>query len=92
MKAVIDTNVLLVANGQHADVSPGCVAACVERLQAMQSGGVTVIDDTYNANPESMAAAIETLAEAPMPDSARRFVVLGRMGELGNQRNVHDFH
>ena len=30
MKAVIDTNVLLVANGQHADVSPGCVAACVE--------------------------------------------------------------
>jgi UDP-N-acetylmuramoyl-tripeptide--D-alanyl-D-alanine ligase len=30
-----------------------------------------------------MAAAIETLAEAPMPDSARRFVVLGRMGELG---------
>lgn len=47
MKAVIDTNVLLVANGQHADVSPGCVAACVERLQAMQSGGVTVIDDGH---------------------------------------------
>jgi UDP-N-acetylmuramoyl-tripeptide--D-alanyl-D-alanine ligase len=46
-------------------------------------GGITVIDDTYNANPESMAAAIETLAEAPVPAGARRFVVLGRMGELG---------
>ncbi|MGA0853190.1 MAG: UDP-N-acetylmuramoyl-tripeptide--D-alanyl-D-alanine ligase [Luteolibacter sp.] len=45
--------------------------------------GITVIDDTYNANPESMAAAIETLAEAPVPAGARRFVVLGRMGELG---------
>ena len=53
------------------------------RLARRVVDGVTVIDDTYNANPESMAAAIETLAEAPMPDGARRFVVLGRMGELG---------
>lgn len=48
MKAVIDTNVLLVANGQHPDISEGCVQACVERLQAMQAGGVTVIDDAYH--------------------------------------------
>lgn len=47
MKAVIDTNVLLVANGQHADVSPDCVAACVKHLQAMQNGGVIVIDDGH---------------------------------------------
>lgn len=47
MKAVIDTNVLLVANGQHADVSPDCVAECVQRLQAMQQRGITVIDDGY---------------------------------------------
>ncbi len=47
MKAVIDTNVLLVANGQHADVSPECVIECVQRLQAMQKLGVTVIDDGY---------------------------------------------
>jgi UDP-N-acetylmuramoyl-tripeptide--D-alanyl-D-alanine ligase len=43
-----------------------------------------VIDDTYNANPESMAAAIETLAEAPAATGARRIIVLGRMGELGS--------
>ncbi|WP_296559397.1 hypothetical protein [Pigmentiphaga sp.] len=47
MKAVIDTNVLLVANEQHGDVSPDCVTECVKRLQAMQKSGVTVIDDGY---------------------------------------------
>lgn len=47
MKAVIDTNVLLVANGQHAEVSPGCVIECVRRLQAMERAGVTVIDDGF---------------------------------------------
>lgn len=47
MKAVIDTNVLLVANGQHADVSPECVTECVARLQAMQNAGIVVVDDGY---------------------------------------------
>ena len=47
IRAVIDTNVLLVANGQHSDVSTECVIACVERLQAMEKSGVTVIDDGF---------------------------------------------
>lgn len=47
MRAVIDTNVLLVANGQHQDVSEDCVAECVRRLQDMQNSGITVIDDSY---------------------------------------------
>ena len=47
MRAVVDTNVLLVANGQHADISEECVQACVEQLQALQAGGITVIDDAY---------------------------------------------
>jgi len=47
MRAVIDTNVLLVANGQHADVSPGCVDACVRRLQEMEKSGVTLVDDGF---------------------------------------------
>ena len=45
--AVIDTNVLLVANGSHADVSPACRKTCVERLLARQRDGVVVIDDEY---------------------------------------------
>ena len=47
MKAVIDTNVLLVANGDHADVSADCTIECVRRLQDMQAAGVTVIDDGF---------------------------------------------
>lgn len=47
MRAVIDTNVLLVANEQHTDVSTECVTECVRRLQAMEKTGVTVIDDGF---------------------------------------------
>lgn len=44
-------------------------------------GGVTVLNDAYNANPASTAAALETLAEMRVP--GRRWAVLGRMAELG---------
>lgn len=47
MRAVIDTNVLLVANGQHSDVSEDCVAECVNRLRAMSLKGIVVIDDGF---------------------------------------------
>jgi UDP-N-acetylmuramoyl-tripeptide--D-alanyl-D-alanine ligase len=53
------------------------------RLGRYEYCGTTVIDDTYNANPESMAAAIETLADTPVTEGSRRIIVLGRMGELG---------
>jgi UDP-N-acetylmuramoyl-tripeptide--D-alanyl-D-alanine ligase len=43
--------------------------------------GATVIDDTYNANPESVRAAIDVLARFPAP----RMLVLGDMGEVGDQ-------
>jgi hypothetical protein len=46
--AVIDTNILLIANEQHDDVSPECVEACVERLLAMQQGGTVVLDDAHH--------------------------------------------
>lgn len=45
--AVIDTNVLLVANGCHADVSAACQLECVNRLLAQRQIGVTVIDDSF---------------------------------------------
>jgi UDP-N-acetylmuramoyl-tripeptide--D-alanyl-D-alanine ligase len=53
------------------------------RLNRYSCRGVTVIDDTYNANPESMVAAIETLSDMPLPHGGRKIIVLGRMGELG---------
>ncbi|MDO4222183.1 MAG: UDP-N-acetylmuramoyl-tripeptide--D-alanyl-D-alanine ligase [Akkermansia sp.] len=51
------------------------------RLACMQVDGFTVVDDTYNANPESMKAALETVAALKGPNN--RFAVLGKMGELG---------
>lgn len=49
------------------------------RLCPRRCGELHVIDDTYNANPDSIAAAIEVLAAL----SGRRWLVLGDLGELG---------
>jgi UDP-N-acetylmuramoyl-tripeptide--D-alanyl-D-alanine ligase len=52
------------------------------RLQRKQAlSGATVIDDTYNANPDSVRAAIDVLAHGAAP----RILVLGDMGEVGAQ-------
>jgi UDP-N-acetylmuramoyl-tripeptide--D-alanyl-D-alanine ligase len=51
------------------------------RLERKQVGGVEILDDTYNANPDSVEAALRTLAS--LPCTGRRVAVLGRMGELG---------
>ena len=68
------------------------VAAVVQGLQLFApvngrlqrktaASGALVIDDTYNANPDSVRAAIDVLAQAAAP----RVLVLGDMGEVGNE-------
>ena len=55
--------------------------AAAGRMQAHRlPGGVVLIDDTYNANPDSVRAAIDVLARLPAP----RVLVLGDMGEVGD--------
>src|SRR5579864_2655044 len=58
----------------------------VKRAALGALAGATVIDDTYNANPDSMRAAIDVLASQPSP----RVLVMGDMGEVGD--NGPEFH
>ena len=51
------------------------------RLQLWETGGVRVLDDSYNANADSMLAALQTLQDFPC--AGRKFAVLGDMAELG---------
>jgi UDP-N-acetylmuramoyl-tripeptide--D-alanyl-D-alanine ligase len=52
-----------------------------QRLNLREAAGVRLIDDTYNANADSVAAALRTLSD--LPCSGRRVAVLGDMAELG---------
>ena len=65
------------------EISAGLTKATLTsgRLRRYLSHGLTVIDDTYNANPESVTAALETLAS--LPGDGRKIAALGMMGELG---------
>ena len=62
------------------------VAMTGGRNRRLQQGGLTVLDETYNASPEAMLAALDLLAS----QSGRRFAVLGTMLELGdNSLELH---
>ena len=64
-----------IAQGISAVELPGA------RMQVVEIGGVSIINDAYNANPSSMKAALVALRE--FPKARRRIAVLGSMGELG---------
>jgi UDP-N-acetylmuramoyl-tripeptide--D-alanyl-D-alanine ligase len=74
------------------DCAAGLVAAPLTkaRLQIKEIGGVQFLDDSYNANPDSMKAALHTLVE--LDSDGKRIAVLGEMRELGgeSERGHHE--
>ena len=73
-----------VASGLNVD-SDSLVALDVDvpggRNRRLKLGALTVLDETYNASPEAVLAALDLLAQQP----GRRFAVLGTMLELGDE-------
>ena len=77
-----------MAVGYVTGVNPAAAAAALAnyvpagmRQNLVQVGGVQVIEDCYNASPDSMRAALQTLGKLPVH---RRYAVLGAMLELGD--------
>jgi UDP-N-acetylmuramoyl-tripeptide--D-alanyl-D-alanine ligase len=67
-----------------ADVRP-LPGRGAQHVIAVEGGAFTLIDESYNANPASVRAAIELLAAAPVGAGGRRIAVLGDMRELGEE-------
>jgi UDP-N-acetylmuramoyl-tripeptide--D-alanyl-D-alanine ligase len=63
--------------------APWAVEVPGGRSRRLQVAGIEVLDETYNASPESMLAALELLAHQPLAAGGRRYAVLGTMLELG---------
>jgi len=87
-------NVLNALAGFGAGVAAGiepeqCAAALANfkntgmRQKIKVCRGVTVVEDCYNANPDSMKAAMKTLGAQKLADGAQKIAVLGDMLELG---------
>lgn len=89
-KHMITNALLAAALGWRLGLTPQQIAQGLTsvnltsgRMRRIQWEGITLLDDTYNANPESMQAAIETLCDMEVADGNQRIAVLGKMGELG---------
>lgn len=71
--------------GLNAEGAAAALAGYVPaemRQNIVEAGGITLVEDYYNANPDSMRAALAILAELEVP--GRRIAVLGDMLELGS--------
>ena len=64
------------------------LASTDKRLHIIEKQGIKIIDDTYNASPDSMRAAIDVLMSV---QGSRKLAILGDMFELGEEEESHHF-
>lgn len=85
---MVGNAVLAACMGWAHGISPADIAAALNRarltggrMETKSISGIHFIDDSYNANPDSMKAGLSALAA--LGNEGRKVAVLGRMGELG---------
>jgi UDP-N-acetylmuramoyl-tripeptide--D-alanyl-D-alanine ligase len=80
--------VVAVVDCDLADVSAALGRADLSpmRMAIHRVGGLTIVDDSYNASPTSVMAALDTVAAMP---AARRVAVLGLMAEIAEPEAMH---
>jgi UDP-N-acetylmuramoyl-tripeptide--D-alanyl-D-alanine ligase len=93
---VVQNSLAVLAAVKLADADLGAAARALADLRAQagrggrtlfpgRGGNIAIIDESYNANPASMRAALATLGLTPRYEFKRRVAVLGDMLELGTQ-------
>ncbi len=96
-RANVENAIAAWAICKSLDISPEQFAHSVAdikpvdmRMEIIDFGPITVLNDCYNANPGSMKNAIETLSLMAKRKGKRPVFIFGRMGELGDQsQNLH---
>ncbi len=87
-----------IAGSTALGIDPTLIRAGLEQLTPVKrrlqprhsSTGAKLIDDSYNANPDSLAAAVDVLTALALPPGGRHLLVLGDFGELGpHSAEVH---
>ena len=58
------------------------------RLDVKEARGIKIIDDSYNAAPDSMFSAMNTLMNTPVAEDGKHVAILGDIGELGSEREA----
>jgi UDP-N-acetylmuramoyl-tripeptide--D-alanyl-D-alanine ligase len=93
---IVENSLAVLAAAKLVGADLALVALALARLQPPKGRGdrfklnlgrgeVLLIDESYNANPASMRAALEVLGQAPVGPRGRRIAVLGDMLELGRE-------
>ncbi|HBL39380.1 TPA: hypothetical protein DDZ10_01785 [Candidatus Uhrbacteria bacterium] len=97
-RPVASTAAAVIALGEHLGLDVVDLIASLSKMSSVPGRmsllpgikGTLILDDSYNASPAAVRAAIETLADFDPQEGARRIAVLGSMAELG--RYTEDEH